>query len=268
MKENQRLYYLLGIILMIWSVFYYCLLLTPYATAHHESPEAASTALAVPPAPLQVWNEQFIYPPPPAIVASSFSPALEEKKAFDLQIITETISFQTFHLEDDSLDKGRILTLQEGREGVRELLFRIGYAGEREIYRELVGETVLVEPLDTVVAVGTKPRPPLAIASREKGTMPYREEGIASWYGAEFQGSRTTSGELYDKNELTAAHRTLPFNTLVKVTYLRTGREVVVRINDRGPHVKGRIIDISRAAAEEIGLRSHGVGKVRIEVIK
>jgi len=88
------------------------------------------------------------------------------------------------------------------------------------------------------------------------------EQGMASWYGEKFHGRRTASGEPFDMNALTAAHKTLPFGTQVRVRHARTGREVVVRINDRGPHVRGRIIDLSRAAAAAIGLVQTGVAPV------
>jgi len=96
----------------------------------------------------------------------------------------------------------------------------------------------------------------------------YRKEGIACWYGAKFHGRRTASGEIYNKNLHTAAHRTLPFGTKVKVTFPRTGRSVWVRINDRGPHVAGRIIDISHSAADAIGLTPYGIGRVDLKVVK
>jgi len=86
--------------------------------------------------------------------------------------------------------------------------------------------------------------------------------GLASWYGEPFHGRRTASGEVYDMNELTAAHKTLPFGTRVRVRHARTGKEVTVRINDRGPHVPGRIIDLSRAAASALGIVQGGVGRV------
>lgn len=91
--------------------------------------------------------------------------------------------------------------------------------------------------------------------------------GVASWYGGKFSGRKTNSGEIFDENELTAAHRTLPFNTYVRVTFLKTNKAAIVRINDRGPHIAGRILDLSKAAAEEIGLRPHGLGTVKVEVL-
>jgi len=96
----------------------------------------------------------------------------------------------------------------------------------------------------------------------------YSSTGLASWYGGQFHGRRTSSGEVFNQHELTAAHRTLPFGTLVNVTSIDTGKTVQVRINDRGPHIQGRIIDLSMAAAEAIGLRSRGIGQVKIEVLQ
>ncbi len=89
-------------------------------------------------------------------------------------------------------------------------------------------------------------------------------EGLASFYGAGLNGRPTASGERFDKEDFTAAHKTLPFGTCVEVTSLSNGRTVRVRINDRGPYVGGRIIDLSEAAARELGLISAGVGRVRL----
>jgi rare lipoprotein A len=97
------------------------------------------------------------------------------------------------------------------------------------------------------------------------GTRFLIAEGKASYYANRFHGRRTASGEHFDRRELTAAHRSLPFGTRVQVTNLDNGRKVFVKINDRGPHTGKRIIDISQAAAREIGLVGRGVGKVRIE---
>ena len=92
--------------------------------------------------------------------------------------------------------------------------------------------------------------------------------GIASYYGGKFHGKRTASGENFNKNAMTAAHRSLPFGTKVKVTNLRNGRTVLVRVNDRGPHVRGRMIDLSQAAAKKIGLSYAGTARVKLEVLK
>ena len=90
------------------------------------------------------------------------------------------------------------------------------------------------------------------------------EQGGASWYARHFQGRRTASGERYDQNELTAAHKTLPFGTVVRVRSEVTGQEIDVRINDRGPFVAGRVIDLSHAAARALGLLQMGVKKVTL----
>jgi len=91
--------------------------------------------------------------------------------------------------------------------------------------------------------------------------------GIASWYGPNFHGAQTSNGEYYDMYGHTAAHKTLPINTMVKVTNLANGKSTVVRINDRGPFVKNRIIDLSYQAAQEIGVVKHGTANVELEVI-
>ena len=95
----------------------------------------------------------------------------------------------------------------------------------------------------------------------------YVEEGIASWYGPKFHGRRTASGEVFDMHRLTAAHPWLPFGTIVRVTNLENGLSVVVRINDRGPFVKGRIIDLSYAAAKKIRMLRRNA-RVRVEVLR
>jgi len=94
-----------------------------------------------------------------------------------------------------------------------------------------------------------------------------RLEGIASYYADEFDGRPTSNGETYDMHALTAAHRTLPFNTRVRVTNLSNGKSVVVRINDRGPFVSDRIIDLSYGAAEEISMVGPGTARVTLEIL-
>ncbi|WP_457560850.1 septal ring lytic transglycosylase RlpA family protein [Caminibacter sp.] len=95
----------------------------------------------------------------------------------------------------------------------------------------------------------------------------WTQEGIASWYGPDFHGKYTSNGEVYNMYAYTAAHKTLPMNTIVKVTNLNNGKSVIVRINDRGPFVKGRIIDLSYAAGKKIGLDVTGTAPVKITVI-
>jgi len=121
--------------------------------------------------------------------------------------------------------------------------------------------------------------PPIACASRTASAPPqephgppspgWTEQGIASWYGGRdgFEGKPTASGEIYDSSLLTAAHRELPLGSIVEVTNLDNGKTVRVRINDRGPFILGRVIDLSRAAAGQIGLLGPGVGSVRLTVV-
>lgn len=93
------------------------------------------------------------------------------------------------------------------------------------------------------------------------------QKGIASWYGGKFQGRRTANGEVYDKYKLTSAHKTLPFNSIVEVTNLNNFKKVIVRINDRGPFVKGRIIDLSKKAANMIGMEDTGTAPVTLKIL-
>jgi rare lipoprotein A len=93
------------------------------------------------------------------------------------------------------------------------------------------------------------------------------QQGIASWYGADFHGKQTSSGEVYDMYQLTCAHNTLPLGTMVMVTNLENGRSVELKVNDRGPFVKGRIIDVSYAAARMLDMHEQGTAAVRVEVI-
>lgn len=114
-------------------------------------------------------------------------------------------------------------------------------------------------------------RRPASSGEREPGDVrpgAMIEEGVASWYGPDFHGKLTANGEEYDMHGLTAAHRTLPFNTLVKVRNTSSGETVVVRINDRGPYAKNRIIDLSRGAAEEIGMIGSGTAAVELYLVE
>jgi rare lipoprotein A len=96
------------------------------------------------------------------------------------------------------------------------------------------------------------------------GDGSYNAEGQASYYGAKHQGQRTASGERFDQHQLTAAHRTLPFGTKVRVTNLNNDKSVLVRINDRGPFARGRIVDLSRKAAQQLDMLRSGVAPVRV----
>ena len=121
--------------------------------------------------------------------------------------------------------------------------------------RRLLGN---VEPITEIEG---RPAPAPTVAVRSVSS------GLASWYGPGFHGRRSASGEVFNQNAMTAAHRTLPFGTRVRVTNVNNGRQVIVRINDRGPFSGGRVIDLSAGAAGSIGLRSAGVGPVQIEVL-
>jgi rare lipoprotein A len=96
----------------------------------------------------------------------------------------------------------------------------------------------------------------------------FQQVGQVSYYAAKFDGKKTASGEIYESGGLTAAHRELPFGVRVRVTHLKSGKSVMVRVNDRGPFVKGRILDVSREAADQLGLVQTGVAEARIEVVE
>ena len=103
---------------------------------------------------------------------------------------------------------------------------------------------------------------------RPQETYSFTETGIASWYGPDFHGKRTANGEIYDMNELTAAHRTLQLPSIVRVTNLENGRSLIVRVNDRGPFKRSRVMDLSKRAAELLGFKNKGTAKVRIDLLK
>jgi len=132
---------------------------------------------------------------------------------------------------------------------------------------------LLAAALFALAACASRPAPPGegwaggtgdGTAAPSAGAGPVIERGLASWYGERHHGRRTASGEPFDMHSLTAAHKTLPFGTRVRVEHPATGRSVVVRINDRGPFTPGRVIDLSRAAADRIGLIRAGVAPVVI----
>jgi len=104
---------------------------------------------------------------------------------------------------------------------------------------------------------------PLSSFSFEKNP----QYGMASWYGGKFHGRKTASGERFNKHSFTAAHKKLPFGTIIRVTNLRNGKEVYIKVNDRGPFVKGRIVDLSHAAAKALDFNKRGVIRVKIEII-
>jgi rare lipoprotein A len=121
-------------------------------------------------------------------------------------------------------------------------------------------------------AKGNKDKPETIEEINIERNYPFKnltvQEGIASFYADKFHGKRTASGEIFDMNKLSAAHRTLPLNTVALITNLKNLRKVRVKINDRGPYVSGRIIDLSRQAATELDFINEGTARVRIEVLK
>ncbi|MXO71444.1 septal ring lytic transglycosylase RlpA family protein [Alteraurantiacibacter buctensis] len=117
-----------------------------------------------------------------------------------------------------------------------------------------------------VTEVAPAPIPAEAPLSAQVATM--LDTGMASYYGRELAGNRTASGEAFDPTDLTAAHRTLPFGTRLRVTNQRTGLSVIVRVNDRGPYARGRVLDISHAAAQQIGMVRTGHAPVSIELVQ
>jgi rare lipoprotein A (peptidoglycan hydrolase) len=106
-----------------------------------------------------------------------------------------------------------------------------------------------------------------AVLGEVDTTLAAEQVGLASWYGADFQGKPTASGQIFDEEKLTAAHRTLPLRSRVRVTNLENGRSVEVRINDRGPYVQGRVLDLSTRAAKALGMQKEGLALVRIELL-
>ena len=126
-------------------------------------------------------------------------------------------------------------------------------------------------PASNVPGIGTyKVGNPYQIAGvwyRPAEDYSYDETGIASWYGEDFHGKYTANGEIFDLNAMTAAHRTLPMPSIVQVTNLDNGRTVVLRVNDRGPFARGRIIDVSRRAAQLLGFENQGTAKVRVRIM-
>ena len=113
------------------------------------------------------------------------------------------------------------------------------------------------------------PQPETDSASKEKSKAgQIQQQGPASWYGDDFHGQKTASGEIFNQNELTAASKTLPLGSKAEVTNTETGEKVTVRVTDRGPYVGKRIMDLSKAAAEEIGIKKEGVAEVKIKAKK
>jgi len=125
-----------------------------------------------------------------------------------------------------------------------------------------VAGLIALSPKSEARLSGSLGPPPSFVMPQEKP-----EIGVASWYGEEFQGNETASGEIYDLNGLTAAHQTLPFGTTIRVTNLENKKNVLLRVNDRGPHIGRRLLDVSWAAAKRLGFVHSGITRVRVEVV-
>jgi rare lipoprotein A len=138
-------------------------------------------------------------------------------------------------------------------------------------FRRLIGNAAPLKNIEGLPKTTNNTQKPLSKVSNNQNNISLRVRstysGVASWYGPGFHGHSTANGEKFNKYDFTAAHRTLPFGTKVRVTNTRTGRSVIVRINDRGPYSGGRIIDLSYGAAKAIGLHNSGTAYVRLEVL-
>ena len=178
------------------------------------------------------------------------------------------VPYKTESRSDPGLARGKRTVVVAGKPGRMLKIYEVTMADGQEESRQLVEEKLLLEPVNAMIMVGTKVAEPIITASARSGRIDQVVEGIASWYGNQFHGKKTAYGDIYDKNQYTAAYplREMRGKTL-RVTYLKTGRSVNVVVNDYGPHVPGRVIDLSMVAARAIGLMSDGVGKVRIEVL-
>ncbi|MCJ2178867.1 septal ring lytic transglycosylase RlpA family protein [Novosphingobium album (ex Hu et al. 2023)] len=137
------------------------------------------------------------------------------------------------------------------------------------VLAETDAPAAVLAAVDSAITIAPRPAPAVEVAPEAAATPQFETigEGMASYYGREFAGSRTASGARFDPAALTAAHRTLPFGTQVQVTNEATGDSVIVTINDRGPFHGNRVIDLSRAAADEIGLTRAGRGMVQLAVL-
>jgi rare lipoprotein A len=126
---------------------------------------------------------------------------------------------------------------------------------------------VLLAAVVSLAACQKRIDPPMPQPAAAPPAPVFEQTGKASWYGPWHHGRKTASGEKFDMNDLTAAHRTLPLGTEAKVTNLENGKSVTVTVNDRGPYKNGRIIDLSKRAAEELGIKDQGLAQVKIQVM-
>jgi rare lipoprotein A len=130
----------------------------------------------------------------------------------------------------------------------------------------VVNEDKITEPVVTENVVAAEEE----VITADRSLVEFVDKGNmkASWYGPGFHGRKTANGEVYDQNSFTAAHKSLKFGTLLKITNLKNNKSVVIRINDRGPYIHGRDLDLSKAAASELGMVRKGVAKLKVEEIK
>jgi rare lipoprotein A len=145
-------------------------------------------------------------------------------------------------------------------------LASVGCGEKKTAQAKLPPPPAIAVPISPKPAEPVSPVPPVPLPRPSK-PEPWTQTGIASWYVGEPNGPKTASGEPYDGMALTAAHRTLPFHSVVRVTNLKTKRQVIVRINDRGPFVDGRVIDLSLAAAKALDMWRPGLATVKLEVL-
>lgn len=138
-------------------------------------------------------------------------------------------------------------------------------AADAQLYQRHWNTSVVAPARPAPITTSALPAPPVPTSPKLRPATHHAMAGIASYY---WQGQKTASGEQFDKNALTAAHKTLPMNTRVKVTHVDSGRTVVVRINDRGPFKAGRVVDLSDRAAEILGFKPRGLAQVKLEVVE
>lgn len=152
--------------------------------------------------------------------------------------------------------------------GLTALLWIAGCTSNRPFeFKNLTEEVEAIKSDGGVYKVGT-PYKALGQSYTPREDYSYSETGIASWYGADFHNKRTANGELYNMHAVTAAHRTLPLPSIVRVTNLENGRSIIARVNDRGPYVKNRIIDLSQKGAELLGYKMQGTARVKVEILE
>ena len=141
----------------------------------------------------------------------------------------------------------------------------VAEANKHVVHHVKVNKAKPVHHKQNKISVKKLDRKPNKISLVKKGNLNNKLEGTASWYGKNHHGKKTASGEIYNMHKLTAAHKKLPFGTKVKVTNLKNNRSIIVLINDRGPYVRGRIIDLSKGAAKAIGM--DGIQRVSLNIV-